>query len=108
MFWQLRCCNRRLSSVPRCKRGLLDGETRGARIGQFITGDVSPEALPDLVAVLRSEGLHAATDAARAMTVEQRAGVFDALSHYVCTFTREALHEASRVRCTLRLCVLAG
>jgi hypothetical protein len=45
------------------------------------------------VAVLRSEGLHATTDVARAMTVEQRLGVLDALSHYVCTFTREALWD---------------
>jgi hypothetical protein len=37
------------------------------------------------VAVLRSEGLHATTDVARATTVEQRHGVLDVLSRYVCT-----------------------
>jgi hypothetical protein len=73
--------------------GLLGGETHGARIGQFITGDRSPEGLPDLLAALRGEGLHAATDVAKTMTVEQRLGVLDALSHYVGTFTREALSD---------------
>jgi hypothetical protein len=73
--------------------GLLAGEMHGAQMGQFITEDVSPEGLPDLLAVLRSEGLHAATDAARTMTGEQRIGVLDALSHYVCSFTREALWD---------------
>ncbi len=73
--------------------GLLAGETHAARIGQFITGSVSPAGLPDLVAVLRGEGLHAATEVARAMTVEQRVGVLDALSHYVCRFFTEALWD---------------
>jgi hypothetical protein len=73
--------------------GLLTGETHGARIAQRITGNVSPEGLPDLVATLRSEGLHAATDVARAMTTEQRVAVLDALSYYVCRFFTEALHD---------------
>jgi len=45
------------------------------------------------VAVLRSEGLHAATDVARALTVEKRVGALDALSHYVCRFYSEALSD---------------
>ena len=45
------------------------------------------------MAVLRSEGLHAATDVARALTVEERVGVLDALSHYVCRFYSEALSD---------------
>jgi hypothetical protein len=73
--------------------GLLSGETHGAQIGQFITGNVSREGLPGLVAALRSEGLHAATDLARAMTVGERVGVLDALSHYVCRFYTEALSD---------------
>jgi hypothetical protein len=72
--------------------GLLAGETHSARTAQRITGSVSPEGLPDLVAALRSEGLHAATEVARAMTVEQRVEVLDALSHYVCRFFTTALH----------------
>ncbi len=73
--------------------GLLAGETHGAQIGQFITWSVSPEGLPGLVAVLRSEELHAATDVAGALTVEERVGVLDALSHYVCRFYSEALSD---------------
>ncbi len=73
--------------------GLLAGEMHGARVAQFITGGGSPEGLPDLVAALRSEGLHAATEVARAMSVEHRVGVLDALSHYVCRFFSEALGD---------------
>jgi hypothetical protein len=73
--------------------GLLAGETDSARTAQSITGSVSSEGLPDLVAALRSEGLHAATEVAKAMTVEQRVEVLDALSHYVCRFFSEALGD---------------
>jgi hypothetical protein len=73
--------------------GLLAGETHGAQTSQVITGIVSPEGLPGLLAVLRSEGLHATTAAARALTVEERFGVLDALSYYVCRFYSEALTD---------------
>lgn len=73
--------------------GLLAGDTHGALLGRFVTDYASPQGLPDLLAALRSEGLCGATDVAKQMTVEQRIGVLDALSHYVCTFTREALWD---------------
>lgn len=72
--------------------GLLAGDNHSARTAQLITRGVSPVGLPDLVAALRSEGLHAATEVARAMTPQQRMGVLDALSNYVCRFFTAALH----------------
>ncbi len=80
--------------------GLLAGETGAARAAQLIAGDVSPEGFPDLVAALRSEGLHAATEVARAMTPAQRLGVLDPLLHYVYRFFTAALlgPEASFAR----------
>jgi hypothetical protein len=72
--------------------GLLAGESRSARVAQLITHDVSPAGLHDLVTALRSEGLHAATEVARAMTPQERVSVLDALSNYVGRFFTAALH----------------
>lgn len=66
--------------------GLLGGESHSAQNALLITSDVSPDGLPGLVAALRSEGLHSATETARNMSSEDRMGVLDAISHYAFAF----------------------
>jgi len=66
--------------------GLLGGQSHSAQNALLITSDVSPDGLPGLVAALRSEGLHSATETARNMSSEDRMGVLDAISHYAFAF----------------------